>query len=240
MDYRNVYAIPELDPTDNDVDNVADQRLESSMENDAETLRDTNKRTDASFFPSFCHLSPSPPLSPPSPQPPTPPKLRPGHHLRSFPSFPAVTVEPAAGISSFFSDSSPAAFSLLLPPFPTHEMSDLIRRGRSVMTAPSSDPPAQPASAATAPAMMDHVPVGPGGSQAPASLASSVAQPVSARRRHRPASTTDTTSTDATGALGSQLESREFFERKIFPKSADLISEVVINSDDQILSLWRN
>ncbi|VVA41263.1 PREDICTED: transposon CACTA, partial [Prunus dulcis] len=42
MDHRNVYAIPELDPTDNDVDNVADQRLESSMENDAETLRDTH------------------------------------------------------------------------------------------------------------------------------------------------------------------------------------------------------
>ncbi|CAL9025231.1 unnamed protein product [Prunus brigantina] len=42
MDHRNVYAIPELDPTDNDVDNVADQRFESSMENDAETLRDTN------------------------------------------------------------------------------------------------------------------------------------------------------------------------------------------------------
>ncbi|CAL8175742.1 unnamed protein product [Prunus armeniaca] len=42
MDHRNVYAIPKLDPTDNDVDNVADQRLESSMENDAETLRDTN------------------------------------------------------------------------------------------------------------------------------------------------------------------------------------------------------
>ncbi|CAL8992953.1 unnamed protein product, partial [Prunus brigantina] len=38
MDQRNVYAIPELDPTDNDIDNVADQRLESSMENDAETL----------------------------------------------------------------------------------------------------------------------------------------------------------------------------------------------------------
>ncbi|CAL2272027.1 unnamed protein product [Prunus armeniaca] len=45
MDHRNVYAIPELDPTDNDVDNVADQRLESSMENDAETLRDTNSIT---------------------------------------------------------------------------------------------------------------------------------------------------------------------------------------------------
>ncbi|VVA38237.1 PREDICTED: transposon CACTA En/Spm, partial [Prunus dulcis] len=42
MDHRNVYDIPELDPSDNGVDNVADQRLESSMENDAETLRDTN------------------------------------------------------------------------------------------------------------------------------------------------------------------------------------------------------
>ncbi|VVA38288.1 PREDICTED: transposon CACTA, partial [Prunus dulcis] len=42
MDHRNVYDIPELDPSDNDVDNVVDQRLESSMENDAETLRDTN------------------------------------------------------------------------------------------------------------------------------------------------------------------------------------------------------
>ncbi|KAI5338810.1 hypothetical protein L3X38_018082 [Prunus dulcis] len=42
MDHRNMYDIPELDPSDNDVDNVADQRLESSMENDAETLRDTN------------------------------------------------------------------------------------------------------------------------------------------------------------------------------------------------------
>ncbi|CAL8989925.1 unnamed protein product [Prunus brigantina] len=47
MDRRNVYAVPELDPTNNvhkhnDVDNVADQRLESSMENDAQILRDTN------------------------------------------------------------------------------------------------------------------------------------------------------------------------------------------------------
>ncbi|BBN67501.1 hypothetical protein Prudu_96S000300 [Prunus dulcis] len=83
-----------------------------------------------------------------------------------------------------------------------HErMSDLIRRGRSMTTAPSSDPPAQSASAATAPALMDHVLVGPGASQAPASSASSVAQPASARRRHRPA---DTTSTDGTGASGSQ------------------------------------
>ncbi|CAL8119263.1 unnamed protein product [Prunus armeniaca] len=42
MDQRNVYAIPELDPTENDVDNVTDQWFESSMETDAETLRDTN------------------------------------------------------------------------------------------------------------------------------------------------------------------------------------------------------
>ena len=42
LDQRNVYAIPEHDPTDYDVDNVADQLLESSVENDAETLRDTN------------------------------------------------------------------------------------------------------------------------------------------------------------------------------------------------------
>ncbi|BBN67320.1 hypothetical protein Prudu_41S000200 [Prunus dulcis] len=76
----------------------------------------------------------------------------------------------------------------------------------AVTTTQSSEPPTQPtsaatapASAATAPALMDHLAVGPAGSQAPASSASSVAQPVSARRRHRPASTTDTTSTDASG-----------------------------------------
>ncbi|KAI5348332.1 hypothetical protein L3X38_001219 [Prunus dulcis] len=84
------------------------------------------------------------------------------------------------------------------------DMSDLIRRGRSMTTAPSSDPPAQSASAATAPAMLDHVVVGPGASQAPASSSSSVAQPPSARRRHRPTETIDTTSTDGTGASGSQ------------------------------------
>ncbi|BBH02282.1 hypothetical protein Prudu_012803 [Prunus dulcis] len=75
---------------------------------------------------------------------------------------------------------------------------------RSMTTAPSSDPPAQSAAAATAPAMLDHVVVGPGASQAPASSSSSVAQPPSARRRHRPTDTIDTTSTDGTGASGSQ------------------------------------
>ncbi|CAL2225011.1 unnamed protein product [Prunus armeniaca] len=83
-------------------------------------------------------------------------------------------------------------------------MSDLIRRRRAVTSTPSSEPPAQPVSAATAPALMeqDHLLAGPGGSQAPASSASSVVQPLSARRRHRPATTTDTTSTDGIGASG--------------------------------------
>ncbi|CAL2229847.1 unnamed protein product [Prunus armeniaca] len=72
-----------------------------------------------------------------------------------------------------------------------HEhMSDLIRCRRSVTTTPSSEPPAQSASAATAPALMDQL---PGVSQAPASSASSVAQPISGRWWHRPASTTDMT-----------------------------------------------
>ncbi|KAI5334767.1 hypothetical protein L3X38_024900 [Prunus dulcis] len=66
------------------------------------------------------------------------------------------------------------------------QMSDLIRRRRAVMTTQSSEPPTQPTSAATAPALMDHLAVGPAGSQAPASSASSVALPVSARRRHGP------------------------------------------------------
>ncbi|CAL9025551.1 unnamed protein product [Prunus brigantina] len=46
-------------------------------------------------------------------------------------------------------------------------MSDLIRSRRAVTTTLSSEPPTQPASAATAPALMEHddVLVGPGGSQ---------------------------------------------------------------------------
>ncbi|CAL8114195.1 unnamed protein product [Prunus armeniaca] len=51
----------------------------------------------------------------------------------------------------------------------------------------------------------DHVLAGPGGSQAAASSSSSVVQPLSARQRHRPATTTDTTSTDCTGASGAPL-----------------------------------
>ncbi|BBN68947.1 hypothetical protein Prudu_658S000100 [Prunus dulcis] len=59
--------------------------------------------------------------------------------------------------------------------------------------------PGSATSAATAPALMDHLAVGPRGPRA-CFIASSVAQPVSARRHHRPASTTDTTSTDASGS----------------------------------------
>ncbi|BBH09133.1 hypothetical protein Prudu_021549 [Prunus dulcis] len=75
-------------------------------------------------------------------------------------------------------------------------MSDLIRHRRA------------PTSAATAPSLMDHLTIGPVGSQAPASSASSGAQPVSARRRHRPASTTDTTSTDASGSQPAKKNTR--------------------------------
>ncbi|CAN6565937.1 unnamed protein product [Malus baccata var. baccata] len=42
MDHRNVYAIPEQDRTDDDINNVANQRLESFMESGVETLQDTN------------------------------------------------------------------------------------------------------------------------------------------------------------------------------------------------------
>ncbi|KAI5334571.1 hypothetical protein L3X38_024704 [Prunus dulcis] len=75
-------------------------------------------------------------------------------------------------------------------------MSDLIRRRRAVTTTQSSEPLAQLTSAVTAPALMDHLAVGPTGSQVPTSLALSVAQPVRAMRRHQPASTTNTTSID--------------------------------------------
>ncbi|KAI5328556.1 hypothetical protein L3X38_027953 [Prunus dulcis] len=137
------------------------------------------------------------PLSPFVPQPP------PCRHLRYHPAVAGPLPRrrpPCFGLSRIFA----ADFSLLRPPFRTPEMSDLIRRGRSMTTAPSSDPPAQSASAATAPALLDHVVVGPGASQALASSSSSVAQPPSARRRHRPTDTIDTTSTDGTGASGSQ------------------------------------
>ncbi|KAI5343253.1 hypothetical protein L3X38_011129 [Prunus dulcis] len=139
------------------------------------------------------------PLSPFGPQPP------PCRHLGRLPAVGASLPSRVVDFSRFFA----ADFSLLRPPFSTSEMSDLIRRGRSMTTAPSSDPPAQSASAATTPALLDNVVVGreafqAPASQAPASSASSVAQPASARRRHRPTDTMDTTSTDGTGASGSQ------------------------------------
>ncbi|BBN69294.1 hypothetical protein Prudu_871S000100 [Prunus dulcis] len=79
-------------------------------------------------------------------------------------------------------------------------------------TAPSSDPPANSASAATAPALLDHVVVGPGASQVPASSTSSVAQPASARRRHRPTDTIDTTSTTV-------LVPRDHSQRRRHPRA---------------------
>ncbi|CAL8990344.1 unnamed protein product [Prunus brigantina] len=240
MDHRNVYAVPELDPTDNDVDNVADQRLESSMENDGQTLRDTNVTQEPfqiqgvssieipiqSITIDLGHLPRYDDAVGPSNdddvvieeaeeeeeeeedwetesddsddnENPAATGVEPW-------SFSAVAVHPAAVISSVYAESSPPLFSLLRSPNPAIEMSDLITRRRAVTTTPSSEPPPQPVSDATAPALMeqDHVLASPGGSQAPASSASSVVQPLSARRRHRPASTTETTSTDGTGASG--------------------------------------
>ncbi|BBH05262.1 hypothetical protein Prudu_016602 [Prunus dulcis] len=64
-------------------------------------------------------------------------------------------------------------------------MSNLIRSHKAVTTVLSSSPLTTP-SAATIPAQMDNMLVGPGVSYTPASSESSVAQPVSARRRHRP------------------------------------------------------
>ncbi|TQD73441.1 hypothetical protein C1H46_041027 [Malus baccata] len=60
-------------------------------------------------------------------------------------------------------------------------MSNLIRSRKAVTTTPRSPPPTH-SSTATAPAQMDHFPVGPGVSQAMASPTSSVALPVSAKR----------------------------------------------------------
>ncbi|KAI5312115.1 hypothetical protein L3X38_041288 [Prunus dulcis] len=157
------------------------------------------------LLPHFWFAPPPSYLSPPSP----PSSLSVRTSATSLPSPPlppcrrrpsAASPPPCSIPTRIFA----ADFSLLRPPFRTPEMSDLIRRGRSMTTAPSSDPPAQSASPATAPAMLDHVVVGPGASQAPASSSSSVAQPPSARRRHRPTDTIDTTSTDGTGASGSQ------------------------------------
>ncbi|BBN69208.1 hypothetical protein Prudu_819S000100 [Prunus dulcis] len=79
-------------------------------------------------------------------------------------------------------------------------MSDLIRRRRAVTTTQSSEPPTQLTSAATAPALMDHLTVGPEGYQAPAHRLH--------QWHHRPASTTDTTSTDASGSQPAKKNTR--------------------------------
>ncbi|BBH09429.1 Ankyrin repeat family protein [Prunus dulcis] len=84
-------------------------------------------------------------------------------------------------------------------------MSDLIRRGRSMMTAPSSDPPAQSASAATA-LSFDGTTwwLVPGCPVCLRHLRHPWSSQLVLGRRHRPTDTIDTTSTDGTGASGSQ------------------------------------
>ncbi|CAL8137076.1 unnamed protein product [Prunus armeniaca] len=62
---------------------------------------------------------------------------------------------------------------------------------------------------------MDHLPVGPRMSDAPVSSASSVAQPVSARRRHRPASTIDTISTDTSAKKNTRGPCRQLKTAKV-------------------------
>ncbi|BBG99514.1 hypothetical protein Prudu_009229 [Prunus dulcis] len=74
-----------------------------------------------------------------------------------------------------------------VPDTPKFQTLDLIRRGRSMTTAPSSDPPAQSASAATAPALLDHVVVGPGPSQSRSQLVlGGGTGPPTPSTRHRP------------------------------------------------------
>ncbi|CAL9006046.1 unnamed protein product [Prunus brigantina] len=261
MDQRIVYAIPELDPTDNDVDNVTDQWLDSSMETDAETLRDTDviqepfqlqgvssieipiqsitidlgdlpcyevpvgsnnesgeeedweTETDDSddnkicathcvlrrarsekfseksrqppFFltSSFC---PKHPLFLPSPQPSASPEKGPRRHHSRSPEVPPPSPSKIPPEKASFDMFRP------LDRTQTHDRVGFDGLWIGVPDTPKSQ---------TLALMVEL----PGVSQAPASSTSSVAQPVSARRRHRPASTTDTTSTDGTVASGSQL-----------------------------------
>ncbi|CAL9018036.1 unnamed protein product [Prunus brigantina] len=172
MDHRNVYAIPELDPTDNDVDNVADQRFESSMENDAETLRDTNVIQEPFQIQGVSSIEI--PIQSITIDLGDLPRYDVAVGLRNDDD---VVIEEEEEEEDW-------------------ETENLIRRRRSVTSTLSSEASPQPTSAATAPAQMLQLVGGPVGSQTPASSASSVAQPVSARRRHRPVSTTDTTSTE--------------------------------------------
>ncbi|KAI5342695.1 hypothetical protein L3X38_010571 [Prunus dulcis] len=158
-----------------------------------------------SFFPSFCNTTAPPSLSSPPPLPPTPVELDRARDEGGTPELPRRHRRASRRV--FFGFGRISSAVILPPPVTNSATSDLITRRRAVKTRQGSQPPTQltaaataAASAATAPALMAHSAVGPAGSQAPASSASSVAQPVSARRRHRPASTTDATSTDASGS----------------------------------------
>ncbi|KAB2623364.1 hypothetical protein D8674_040293 [Pyrus ussuriensis x Pyrus communis] len=84
-------------------------------------------------------------------------------------------------------------------------MSNLIRSRKAVTTAPRSSHPTH-LLAAIAPAQMNHLLVGPGVSQAPASSASSVALLVSNRRGHCRPRTLDTPSTSNTDLSGSHQD----------------------------------
>ncbi|KAL6276440.1 hypothetical protein ACE6H2_020041 [Prunus campanulata] len=93
-------------------------------------------------------------------------------------------------------------------------MSELIRTHKAMTTAQPLPPPAS-TSAATAPPQVDVMPVSPHVSRVAVSSESSVAQPVSARRRHRPPHMTDTTSPSAAGASDSQ-PGKDFLQLQLF------------------------
>ncbi|KAI5333000.1 hypothetical protein L3X38_023129 [Prunus dulcis] len=139
-----------------------------------------------------------PSLFPPPPLPPTPVELDRARDEGGTPELPRRHRRASRRV--FFGFDRISSAVILPPPATNSATSDLITRRKAVTTTQGSEPPTQLTAAATAPALMDHLAVGPAGSQAPASSASSVVQPVSARRRHRPASTTDATSTDASGS----------------------------------------
>ncbi|CAL9021842.1 unnamed protein product [Prunus brigantina] len=176
MDQRNVYAIPELDPSDNDVD-LVDQRFESSMENVAQTLVDSDVIQE--------------------------PFQLEGVSSREIP-IQSITIDlgdlprydPPVGPNNdddvLMEDEEDAEEEEEEEDWETEsddsdvlQMSDLIRSRKAVTTA-SSLPPPETTSAATAPAQVHAMAVCPQVPHAPASSESFVAQPVSARRRHRP------------------------------------------------------
>ncbi|CAL9025651.1 unnamed protein product [Prunus brigantina] len=188
MDQRNVYAIPELDPTDNDIDNVTDQRLDSSMEN---RCRNTS-RYDVIQEPASSATGPDrkEPGSCPLPSPassrhellssrrnlqknePEFPKMETARSLsflhqigRVRYGFLAIFHELADG---WVPQQSPfchehVGFDGLwigVPDTPKSQTLDLIRRRRSVTTTPSPEPRLGQASAATAPKIDGRTPGG--------------------------------------------------------------------------------